>query len=50
MILDRPISFSEGDLNFGNYQPPRPGIGAPAEANAPDRGRSPLPIPGRRDR
>src|SRR5215468_1158123 len=31
MILDRPISFSEGDLNFGNYQPPRPGIGAPAE-------------------
>ncbi|HTX36029.1 MAG TPA: hypothetical protein VME43_13455 [Bryobacteraceae bacterium] len=23
MVLDRPLSFTEGDLNFGNYQPPR---------------------------
>jgi type IV secretion system protein VirB10 len=23
MILDRQISFSESELNFGNYQPPR---------------------------
>jgi hypothetical protein len=23
MILDRPHTFSEGDLNFGNYQAPR---------------------------
>jgi hypothetical protein len=25
MILDRPLSFSEGELNFGNYQAPRMG-------------------------
>jgi len=50
MILDRSLSFSEGDLNFGNYQAPRPGFGAPAEAAAPANNRSPLPIPGRRDR
>src|SRR5215468_3566452 len=31
MVLDRPISFTDAELNFGNYQPPRPGIGAPAE-------------------
>ncbi len=23
MVLDRPLSFTETDLNFGNYQPPR---------------------------
>jgi len=49
MILDRPISFTESELNFGNYQPPRVGIAAPAEATAPDRSRSSLPIPRRRD-
>src|SRR5207342_2849122 len=26
MVLDRPISFSENELNFGNYQPPRGAI------------------------
>src|SRR6516164_9756261 len=36
MVLDRSISFSETDLNFGTYQPPRPGVGGPAEAAAPD--------------
>jgi type IV secretion system protein VirB10 len=49
MILDRPISYTESELNFGTYQPPRPGVGAPVEAAAPDRGRSTLPIPRRRD-
>jgi len=23
MVLDRPLNFTEGELNFGNYQPPR---------------------------
>jgi len=23
MVLDRPLVFQQGDLNFGNYQPPR---------------------------
>jgi type IV secretion system protein VirB10 len=23
MVLDRPVNFSEAELNFGNYQPPR---------------------------
>ncbi len=23
MVLDRPISFNDGEVNFGNYQPPR---------------------------
>jgi len=49
MVLDRPISFSESELNFGSYQPPRTGITAPAEAAAPDRSHSTLPIPRRRD-
>jgi len=31
MVLDRPIAFSESDLDFGNYQPPRMAPAAPAE-------------------
>jgi len=46
MVLDRPISFTESELNFGNYQPGRTAISAPAEAAAP--GRKSLPIPGTR--
>ncbi|MGO9258661.1 MAG: hypothetical protein ACLQU1_20420 [Bryobacteraceae bacterium] len=37
MVLDRSLSFSEGDLNFGNYQPPRQG---PAAAALPADGKS----------
>jgi hypothetical protein len=35
MVLDRPVSFSENDLNFGNYQAPHmaPSSAAPADAN-----------------
>lgn len=35
MVLDRAVSFAEGDLNFGNYQPPRmgPSSGPPPEAS-----------------
>jgi hypothetical protein len=29
MVLDRPLTFTETDLNFGNYQPPRMGVSAP---------------------
>ena len=49
MVLDRPISFNENELNFGNYQAPRPSVAGAAEAASPDRGRSTLPIPRRRD-
>ena len=33
MVLDRSVSFEEGDLNFGNYQPPKaaPPAAQPAE-------------------
>jgi len=46
MVLDRPISFKEEELNFGaSYQRPR---ASAAEAQAPEKSRSGLPIPGRR--
>jgi hypothetical protein len=46
MVLDRPISFTESDLNFGNYQAPRAAIaGAPDATGA---ARSTLPLPRRR--
>jgi len=45
MVLDRPISFSEGDLNFGNYQAPRASV---PEGPEPSKGRSAVPLPGRR--
>ncbi len=46
MVLDRPISFTESELNFGNYQAPRgPIVGAP---DAADKGHSTLPLPRRR--
>jgi len=35
MVLDRPVSFSENDVNFGNYQPPRAATGAAGISNAP---------------
>ena len=41
MILDRPLNFSEGELNFGNYQPPK--MATPV-AQAPEQ-KSGLPIP-----
>jgi type IV secretion system protein VirB10 len=41
MILDRPLSFSEGDLNFGNYQAPK--MATPV-AQA-EQAKSPSPVP-----
>lgn len=40
MILDRPLSFSETDLNFGNYQPPK--MAAPI---AQEQAKSQPPVP-----
>ena len=46
MVLDRPISFTESDLNFGNYQAPRAAIAGAPDANG--AGHSTLPLPRRR--
>jgi hypothetical protein len=44
--LDRPISFEERELDFGNYQPPRL---APTTAPAPESSnKSSVPLPGRK--
>jgi len=47
MVLDRPISFNEGELNFGNYQPPRsvyvnPPAGSSGNSIPNPRGRFPF--------
>jgi hypothetical protein len=39
MVIDRPLSFSDGDLNFGSYQAPRMGISGGSE---PDNSKPPL--------
>ena len=38
MVLDRPLSFNEPELNFGNYQPPRQAISAPPPADPKNTG------------
>lgn len=46
MVLDRPLTFSETDLNFGNYQPPHIGLtSAPAvdQSKPPVVARRPFP-------
>jgi len=48
MVLDRPISFTEGELNFGNYQAPRASAVATPDASQ-DKSHSSLPIPRRHD-
>jgi len=46
MVLDRPISFNENELAVGaNGQRPR---ASAAEAQAPEKSRSTIPLPGRR--
>jgi type IV secretion system protein VirB10 len=45
MVLDRPISFTESELNFGNYQPPR---GAIVGAQDSDPAHSGFPLPRRK--
>ncbi len=41
MILDRPVTFTDAELNFGNYQAPR--MSTPF-APVPEQPKSPLPI------
>jgi type IV secretion system protein VirB10 len=48
MVTDRPISFTENELNFGNYQPPRSSVAGTTDPNAADRNKSTLPLPRRR--
>lgn len=46
MVLDRPVSFTEAELDFGNYQPPHKGSASNAP---PEAGKSSgLPLPRRR--
>jgi hypothetical protein len=42
MILDRPLSFSDTDLNFGNYQAPT--MSTPVAQAAQQKSQSPLPL------
>jgi len=42
MVLDRAVSFSENDLNFGNYQPPHPSA-VPAGTPDPNKSNGILP-------
>jgi type IV secretion system protein VirB10 len=46
MLLDRPISFEESELNFGDYHP-RAAAGAPPPDPATSN-HSIIPMPGRR--
>jgi type IV secretion system protein VirB10 len=46
MLLDRPITYEERELDFGNYQPPRL---APATSPAPESSnKNSVPLPGRK--
>jgi len=50
MILDRPISFNDSEVNFGDYRPPARAASAPPDdPNGTSRGISTLPLPRRRD-
>jgi type IV secretion system protein VirB10 len=46
MLLDRALTFSESDLNFGNYQAPRASAATGSEADKTKSGSS-APIPRR---
>jgi hypothetical protein len=48
MVLDRAISFEEGELNFGDARG-RPSPRAPGEeASSPSKSTSTFPLPGRK--
>jgi hypothetical protein len=44
MLLDRTISFTEGKLNFGNYQAPRAPVPVAADPNGTTHRGTPLPV------
>jgi hypothetical protein len=33
MLLDRPLNFTDADLNFGNFQSPAPVVVGPASSS-----------------
>ncbi len=43
MVLDRPVSYSDADLNFGNYQPPHAAAGNAPLPQQTDKGGLTLP-------
>ena len=45
MVLDRPISFTENELNFGNYQAPRAAIAGAPDGNGRRSLHTPPPPP-----
>ena len=47
MVTDRPISYTENEVNFGGYQPPRAGVAGTPDPNGADH-KSTLPLPRRR--
>jgi type IV secretion system protein VirB10 len=47
MVLDRPVSFEESELDFGGYQPPRRTGSSGADASS-DGKNAPLGRPSRR--
>jgi type IV secretion system protein VirB10 len=50
MVLDRPITYAESELNFGNYQPPRVAVAPAPDASTPDRAHpNTLPVPRRQN-
>jgi hypothetical protein len=49
MILDRPISYSESELDFGAAPARRPAASGPPAESGQDRKGLPLPVPRRRD-
>ena len=48
MVLDRPITYTESEFNFGGYQPPRAAIAGAPDPNASGNTRSTLPLPRRK--
>ena len=48
MVLDRPISFEEGELNFGDYRPRSSTGSPPSDPTNPGRGLGAVPLPRRR--
>jgi hypothetical protein len=48
MVLDRPITFTENELNFANYQAPRGGIPGTPDADGADKAHPTVPLPRRR--
>ena len=49
MVLDRSISYTEKELDFGAYQAPRNAVAGAPESAKPDSNRLPIPLPRRQN-